>query len=426
MLEKRSGAEDAAWVPQDIKFGTTEHWSECFDSQGRSTRSPEHLKALFNPDQMRREAAMSELYTTLFHQGVRFRASIKAVPILLDIAERGECPSLAFVLEYLTALAYGYTAEIGPDGVNPARRMEALREEASIPSGERNPCDSHEPLCEPAVALELYDLIQQRRDVLAPLLYHQDQSVVAHALIAMALLCADDASARSRVLGRLERSLDGEAFEVQAAAMIAVGAMARAADDSDLMAQLERIYQTQDQKLRFLTAIGLAAPETIDTYREALTWGLIEWRDMDAPSVRAVWTTPSRLASERIAQCLKGADDGRLGQWVEGFARSVEQSGNWSSHAAAAELLRLICPQEERCFCEFAARRLTLSQRRGLEALRDASLWRDGDEDEPEPSGPSAYLSYVALLKTCGLPASATGLAAYVSGDGPPDLAGPI
>ncbi len=409
-----------------MDFGAQFNWSDYWDAQGPSTKTPGHLKGLFNPDQACREASMSSLYTTLFHQGVRFEASVKAVPIFFDIIERGDCPSLPFVVEYLLALAYGYTADIGPDGVDPARRIVALRQETSVAPDQRNPCASLEPFCEPAVALSLYESIYERRLHLAALLNHQEPQVVSSALIATALLCANDAIVRQRVMGRLHRAMVGEAFEVRAAAVIAVGAMARAADDAVLLSELSRVYEEQeDQRLRYLAAIGLATPETIDEYREALTWGLSEWNAKDAPSIKAVWASPEWLASERITQCLRGADEERLGRWVEGFASRVEGATGQSGYAAAAELLRLIRPGGDLRFGHCLDHDLTASQRRGLEALRDAGLW--GEDEAEQESSSSAYLNYLMLLKSFGLPASRVSLTAYLNGEeGPSDWVGPI
>ena len=424
MPEQREVVEPAAWIPSDMDFGTQLGWSKYCDGQGPSTQTPLHLKGLFNPDLAQREQAMSSLYTTLFHQGMRFEPSVKAVPILFEIAERGDCPALAFVVEYLLALAYGYTSDIGPDGVDPVERISALEKQAGAGDDARAHCLTLEPLCEPKVALALYKSIYEGRFHIAALMNHQSPEVAAHAVIATALLCANDDTIRQKVIGRLQRAMVGETFEVQAAAVVAAGAMARAVGDKAMLNALSSVFEQQsDPRLRFLAAIGLATPEQIGLYREALTWGLCEWSGEDAPAIETVWASPRRLASERIALCLQEADDGDVMLWVEGFAARVEQSAEWSAFAAADALLRLIRPCEDLGFGHVRRSDLTTPQCRGLQALRDSGFWRRQDASGATSS---AYLNYVMTLKTFGLPASQEALTAYLRGDRPTDWLGPI
>src|SRR5581483_6556505 len=64
-------------------------WSSFEHAYGPADDVPELLRALVSGDEEQAEAAVHELYGTIWHQGSVYPATIPAVPFLIEIAVSG-------------------------------------------------------------------------------------------------------------------------------------------------------------------------------------------------------------------------------------------------------------------------------------------------------------------------------------------------
>jgi len=411
-------AADGEWVPHDIDFGSRESWARLRDCYGSAEKTPDRLKALFSPNATVRENAVYWLYAALFHQGGRFEATVHAVPLLFTMLEHPDCPSRAFLIEYLVSVAHGYAEELPYTGVNPPEHIAALKRQIKIPRRELDRRTLLEPYCETETALAVYQAIFDRRHRLLSFLDDADPEVAARALVAVGLLLADDPAARVAVAHRLDDlAQTGGDFPCLAAALVAYGTMDRAMGRPPDIARLSAFLEVSDHRLRFLGALGLATRDTLEALRVPLITGLFEWKTKDAPAIQDVWCSPRSLAMEMIADFLTTAPESDLVRWIDAFianvgAQDVEQSLN-----ATRTLLALVSPDPPHGFRRLPAANLTILQRRALEAIRDHGLWTLSGEGDDRPS---SFLNYIDLVRSFGLPRGREGLAAYLCEDGPP------
>ena len=82
-------------------------WSALEDAYGPSTRTPGLIRALTSDRKSKRDKALSELYSTIWHQGTIYAASVEAVPFLLEIVASKEVPDRTQALEILQAISTG-------------------------------------------------------------------------------------------------------------------------------------------------------------------------------------------------------------------------------------------------------------------------------------------------------------------------------
>ena len=115
MGEPLAGLDGIDWAGLDHAYGSAED-------------VPDLLRALSSSDEDEREAALGELFTTVFHQGSRYGASAAAVPFLLGLASHPGTPERTWPLYLAAALAVGYDEAHLPSGVDIATwREEAAR-----------------------------------------------------------------------------------------------------------------------------------------------------------------------------------------------------------------------------------------------------------------------------------------------------------
>jgi hypothetical protein len=82
-------------------------WATLEDAYGPSTRTPGLIRALTSTSKSKRDKAASELYSTIYHQGTIYAASVEAVPFLLEIVASKDVPHRAPALEILQAISTG-------------------------------------------------------------------------------------------------------------------------------------------------------------------------------------------------------------------------------------------------------------------------------------------------------------------------------
>ncbi|MEU9845065.1 HEAT repeat domain-containing protein [Actinomadura sp. NPDC048032] len=130
MGEPLAGLDGIDWAGLDHAYGSAED-------------VPDLLRALSSSDEDEREAALGELFTTVFHQGSRYGASAAAVPFLLGLASHPGTPERTWPLYLAAALAVGYDEAHLPSGVDiTAWREKAARLRNSDPAAEARRLDA--------------------------------------------------------------------------------------------------------------------------------------------------------------------------------------------------------------------------------------------------------------------------------------------
>lgn len=415
---------DPEWVPTDVDFGTEQYWSEVNDCYGPSTTTPRTLKRLFAPDQATRDRAVYWLYAALFHQGGRFEATIRAAPLLIDIAVYPALPawSRRFLCEYITALAYGFAGELPYRGVNPPERLALLKE--ATKQGVWKQTDEAglriEPYCDKWTAHDLYRVILDHRTRLYSLIEYDDASVAAAARTALSLLAADDVTFRYRMEKLLAKA--GDEFsagrepadpEPAVSLLVGIATMARATKTPKPCALITPWLDAAQLRLRFAAAVALAEPISIGAFRAQLIEGLTTPTVRgECPPLDQVWTSLEALAMSIVHEGLSGAQNCEKEAWLDGFVANLDAQDIDRALKAAELVLNMLSPSCKKEFKDFPAVTLTKLQRRGLEAIRDRGLWSLSGDGEDQ----STLLNFRQIVASFGLPDSRKELAEYLAG----------
>ncbi|MEU8308614.1 HEAT repeat domain-containing protein [Actinomadura sp. NPDC048955] len=130
MGEPLAGLDGIDWAGLDHAYGSAED-------------VPGLLRALSSSDEEKREAAVGELFTNIFHQGSRYGASAAAVPFLVALAADPDTPERTWPLYLASALAIGYDEAHLPSGVDiTAWREETARLRVTEPAAEKRRLDA--------------------------------------------------------------------------------------------------------------------------------------------------------------------------------------------------------------------------------------------------------------------------------------------
>jgi hypothetical protein len=82
-------------------------WQELHHAYGTAQDVPAQLRALRSGDPLERDAAESQLYGNVYHQGTRWQVSCHVVPVLVGFADDPATPDRAAVIDLLSAVALG-------------------------------------------------------------------------------------------------------------------------------------------------------------------------------------------------------------------------------------------------------------------------------------------------------------------------------
>lgn len=110
-------------------------WASLNHAYGSADDVPDMIRQLASSDPGERDDALHAAFSNIFHQGTRYEATPKAIPFLIEIAERGD----AEILDLLTHCVAGYFSTVrGPrNGSGPVfgeapRPMEDYGETSAI------------------------------------------------------------------------------------------------------------------------------------------------------------------------------------------------------------------------------------------------------------------------------------------------------
>jgi hypothetical protein len=188
-------------------------WGDLRHAYGSAADVPGQLRALTSPNDSTREEALSELFGNIWHQGTVYEATAVAVPFLVELATE---PSVS-------------------------GRADLLGLIGSIAESEDGPRTAHEE-------------VLQRRSVLAELLADRQPLVRAAAAYVLGTLKEEATTIASRIRGRVDVELDGDA---RAGMFLGLAALGDATDDN--LRWLERRFAAApDERERLVTAAALA------------------------------------------------------------------------------------------------------------------------------------------------------------------------
>ncbi|MGW1107252.1 HEAT repeat domain-containing protein [Streptomyces sp. NPDC002540] len=105
---------------EDCLAGVDEvNWAGLFHAYGSAQDVPGQLRSVCGDDEAARKAALSKLFSNIFHQGTRYSASPRAVPFLARIAVAGPRTARVGTLWLLTRLAVDWHDEYTlPHGID--------------------------------------------------------------------------------------------------------------------------------------------------------------------------------------------------------------------------------------------------------------------------------------------------------------------
>ncbi|MBL7257704.1 HEAT repeat domain-containing protein [Paractinoplanes lichenicola] len=95
-------------------------WSDLHHASGSAEDVPARLRSLLSGDAEVRRQARRACHDNLVHQGLRYEASARAVPFLLEMLDSPSTPERAELIELLVALAIGDEESWLSHGAEPA------------------------------------------------------------------------------------------------------------------------------------------------------------------------------------------------------------------------------------------------------------------------------------------------------------------
>ena len=108
------------------------NWAALRHAYGSAENVPWLLRQLRSADPKVRNDALSELYSTIVHQGTRYSATAPAVPFLVELATAPDTHDRAWLVNLLAYAAVGYDRASLPDGIT---TLDQLRHTTSTRGG---------------------------------------------------------------------------------------------------------------------------------------------------------------------------------------------------------------------------------------------------------------------------------------------------
>ncbi|MBO2557597.1 hypothetical protein [Shewanella algae] len=142
-------------------------WSELNHAYGEASDVPELIEALTTDDAHKFEEALNELLSNIWHQGTIYDATVKALPLLLDLFKNGSVKAIddLALLIILIASGKGYHQV----------HSSSLRINPFTHEPVEVPCDLEDKLSkENSVVNQTRAIIEPYLNLLVPYLAHED------------------------------------------------------------------------------------------------------------------------------------------------------------------------------------------------------------------------------------------------------------
>ena len=160
-------------------------WSQLTHAYGAATGVPAQIRNLTSADKGERENALWELHGDIFHQGTRYRATLRAVPCLYELIASLETPDRHEIVYLFVNLALGYEESYLPDGLDVVSFRRSLEEsDSQMSQSDREKCDKYG--LGSRVALDCYDSVQKGVPALIELLTAGGERLRCAAIYALA------------------------------------------------------------------------------------------------------------------------------------------------------------------------------------------------------------------------------------------------
>ncbi|GAA4392033.1 hypothetical protein GCM10023088_69710 [Actinomadura verrucosospora] len=350
MGEPLAGLDGIDWAGLDHAYGSAED-------------VPDLLRALSSSDEDEREAALGELFTTVFHQGSRYGASAAAVPFLLGLASHPGTPERTWPLYLAAALAIGYDEAHLPSGVDIA----TWREEAARlrETGDRDHFDFAWTLRSVEAELAAYDAVRAGLPTVRALLGDDDAGVRAAAAYTAGWFPEEAAA----TLPALEALLDAEQDPVVIAhALVAAGLL----EGRALLPRFREHLAAAEPLPRWAAAIALARLGAAD----ASVIAELAASSASPPEGEAAFLEGDlRLYSALTMAALDGAPPEAVGAVLDGLSRTSGEA----SFPMAEAALRLTFRTPALPLPRFAA--LASAQQRTVHTIAELppESWRWGN-----------------------------------------------
>ena len=135
------------------------NWSELTHAYGDASDVPQLIQSIQSSDEDEREEALDELYSNIWHQGTVYEATVKALPVLLELYIKKkviDLDGLAFLI-ILIADGKGYH-QVHSQEENGSEIIELIRNEQEVVAQIRD-------IFEPNLALFLPYLEHENDDI---------------------------------------------------------------------------------------------------------------------------------------------------------------------------------------------------------------------------------------------------------------------
>lgn len=102
-------------------------WSCLKHAYGSAERVPHEIMGLLSSDSDDREAALSDLWCGIYHQGTRYEATVPAIPFLFELLTMPELKVRHNVIELLACIAVGFPNDYLPYGLSEKEYNEQMK-----------------------------------------------------------------------------------------------------------------------------------------------------------------------------------------------------------------------------------------------------------------------------------------------------------
>jgi hypothetical protein len=372
-------------------------WDQLSHAYGPAMDVPDLVRALVDPARASRTIKVAAtrakrsvrdqviwtLYGNVFHQGTVWQASSKVIPFFVEILRDGprEPALLAFAIDYLHHLAFGYPRDLYPTLIDPATHFAAAD---ATPEG---PESSHDERQMAEYARDCYRGVEAALSTIAPFVRDPDDATALAAIAVLGSYRDPTAAAALR-----------DAVAEQRGPRLATALVALSQLDAETARTAARGHLASGDRflaIHAAAAVVLADPErATDEVIAVLTLPLGDLTEAESRLTGSVGALVSRVLSHLPERHVARAADA--------IARTLETAQPMTSLSATATLLRLVfgdAPAPKR------ASDLTAIQRRAIEAIAARGRF---------VVGAAVFGNYSLLLHDRGLPTTAPELRAWL------------
>jgi hypothetical protein len=377
------------------------NWKKLKHAYGSAADVPKLIRDLADPGERVRDGALYSLYGNIFHQGTRYEATPHAIPFLFELIEHESVRDKHKIIALLVNLALGYEEEYLPEGIDPEKFRNELREmEANMSRQERKNCEEFGYSAR--ALIDCYDFVKQGIPVLWKCFESEDERVRIAAVYATSWFPEEADRSIPKIIDVLGQA--GGEIEI-ANGVLALGLLNKRSEKKHALSLLEYHLGSDSELVRTCSAIALAespvAEKALDILIEGLQAGERLHHEDGVPFNEG---RISGYASAALSRYGKHEKE----KVIPALCKAMESVNAYQALQITSAILSIINDQRTKPIKDEKLDNLNSLEIKALNSIHDHGGWTVGT---------GIFVNYSDLLRSAGIPDEKEELKKFLDGE---------